>query len=316
MKRKRIIPGFVLALALLSVIYPGSLQSVAPAAAIAPNFEGSFAPVEQFKILQAGQDVQRCATIDNAPAGIKRHPNQDELPFYQMRAVAFATNSATPKTVQVAFHVIQSSTGEGEVTDAQIARQIAVMNRAYHDAGFRFELASVDRTVNDKWFNVVVGTGGERKIKQALAIDPTHTLNIYTAALLNKILGWAYYPWAFEETSWEHAVFLHYKSLPGGAYINYNEGDTATHEVGHYMGLYHTFQGGCEEPGDYVADTQAEATWAIGCPVGRDTCPAPGLDPIENFMDYTDDPCMNEFTAGQAARMIWAVETYRPSLIQ
>jgi hypothetical protein len=231
------------------------------------------------------------------------------------RTLAERAQAQVGGTIQVAFHVIHDG-DQGNVSEDQIREQIRELNHNFLGTGYRFSLASVDRTDDGRWFKILPFTGDEKHMKQALAIDPAHRLNVYTASLGHDLVGWAYFPFSFPEDHFMHGVVIHYGSLPGGFIVPYDLGRTLTHEVGHYLGLFHTFQGGCEEPGDFVADTPAEATPNLfACVEGRNTCPAPGVDPIHNYMDYSPDACYTEFTGGQDARMDAMVPLYRPSLL-
>lgn len=173
------------------------------------------------------------------------------------------------------------------------------MNTAYAPYGISFVLKGTDRTINSNW----ASDGSELAMKKALRKGTYRSLNLYFLKDLGDNLGYCYFPTSVRSGSTDFYLdgcSILAASVPGGSATNYNLGLTVVHEVGHWFGLYHTFQGGCTGTGDSVSDTPAQASPSSGCPTGRDSCPsASGLDPIHNYMDYSYDTCMTEFTAGQ-----------------
>ncbi|MFN2507666.1 MAG: zinc metalloprotease [Chthoniobacterales bacterium] len=220
-------------------------------------------------------------------------------------------------TVRVFFHVIRKGTtvAKGNIPVSMLDAQIDVLNQAYAGNGpggsgaptpFTFVRAGITRTTNATWYTAGPQTGAELAMKKALHQGSSKDLNLYTNNPGGGLLGWATFPWDFDvggaDAPYLDGVVLLNQSLPGGTATPYHEGDTGTHEVGHWMGLFHTFQGGCSAAGDRISDTPAEASPAFGCPPSRNTCPGTGKDPVNNFMDYTDDVCMFQFTAKQSYR--------------
>ncbi|CEL60740.1 Extracellular metalloprotease 1 OS=Coccidioides posadasii (strain C735) GN=MEP1 PE=1 SV=1 [Rhizoctonia solani AG-1 IB] len=222
--------------------------------------------------------------------------------------------------LKVYWHVIASgkTKKKGYVPKSQVTRNIQAINRHYAKSGISFKLVSLNYTINQKWFknaaNAINNTE-QYEMKKELRKGGPADINIYTVGFLSDegegTLGYATFPSQYADNPQDDGVVILFSTLPGGSTEKYNEGKTLTHELGHWLGLYHTFQGGCEGPGDFVGDTPPEKIPGTGCAYGRDTCPGGGKDPIHNFMDYSFDSCLNEFTSGQFKRIKQQIRLYR-----
>jgi len=211
----------------------------------------------------------------------------------------------TDAVVPVYVHKMLSASGAGDVTAQQITDQITELNQDFAGGesslaavtGFTFQLADVDTYYNNAWHQDKQSSTYRKKTR----LGGANALNIWLVDF--NYLGIATFPWDYTRQPGIDGIRVHYASLPGGSAANYDEGKTATHEAGHWFGLYHTFQGGCTTTNDSVDDTPAQSSSTSGCPIGRDSCSLPGEDPIHNYMDYSYDDCYNQFTPGQSARM-------------
>ncbi|MEP6760831.1 MAG: zinc metalloprotease [Sporichthyaceae bacterium] len=288
---------------------------------------GAITPVGVGASLSAGSafcDPNVAAESSSAAAqgrgGVVREPDTGDIHADLPASAKGKAGKQFKATVPVYFHSVTDG-ATGALTDAQIAGQIAVLNNTYSAGeggaatGFSFVLAGVTRTDNADWFYAGIGGTNEHTMKQTLRQGGTNALNLYSTTA-GAYLGWAYLPDIVTKPGQQYldGVVFDWESMLGTSTTyagRYDQGETATHEVGHWLNLEHTFFGGCNAKGDFVDDTPAQKTPTSGCPVGKDTCTAPGLDPIHNYMDYSYDTCYTEFTAGQVQRMRDAWLFYR-----
>lgn len=264
---------------------------------------------------------------------------------YQAHEAASAKQPARRQAgyaINTYINVIVSgvSEDEGNIPQSWIDNQLDVLNQAYSNTGFTFNLIDVVYILNASWRQIQYASDTEYAMKSELRRGNYNDLNVYLDTIAptpqgDQLLGYATFPdQANQRTFNLDGVVVDPGTLPGGSLSPYNLGITLVHEVGHWLSLFHTFEahgnntetGGCYGSGDYIFDTPAEGSFASDCPTDRDTCTGsvqddndtsePGADPVHNYMDYTNDSCLTQFTQGQIDRMVTSYSDTRLVYVQ
>ncbi len=290
----------------------------------------SYPSIEAFQTSpQFATGGHRCGTPEPPPI-FEASPSDCSTNSTTIQPEYDPTPGSTIFQIPVVFHIIRRTDGTGEITDDLIRSQIDILNEDFRaipgslgapgtDARIEFYLATQDpdgnpttginRVSNNTWYN----DGGN--FKSSLRWDTNRYLNIYTNSA-GGALGYATFPSSVGSSS--DGVVLLWSSVgrdaPEGG--RYDKGRTGTHEVGHYFGLHHTFNGGCGNSytsGDRIVDTVPENGPEYECVEQASACGG-GNNPIHNYMDYTPDECMYRFTPEQVNRMRCSLFHYRTDL--
>lgn len=260
---------------------------------------------------------KRCKPVDPRIHGHEGHEHGDNIDRTAGSQADCSLSCTTIKseyatgnyTIPIVFHVIYKNDGTGNIPDSRIINQVAVLNLDYQGTGISFELAGITRHRSNRYF-----ADRNERYKQSYGWNQDEYLNVYTNSA-SGYLGYAYFPQDSAGEWWDGVVLLY--SACGGrneGSAPYNQGRTLVHEIGHYLGLYHTFQDGCGTgycAGDRINDTNPEAAPYYYCGTNY-SCGSP--DPTTNYMDYSEDLCMYEFTDEQANRAVCSLVNYRASL--
>jgi len=274
------------------------------------------------------EDVHVCATTKVLSKYIEKNPNFKEDYIAQelktrdrikeKRNSPFSSHPVYE--IKVYYHVIVDSAQQATLDPSILQGQIDVLNADFRNTHgndparwasknidtqiqFSWSAADINRVTTSEIFLAddsmkYAATGGSD------VHNPTAFLNIWVCLIDGGILGYAQFPGGLPASD---GIVISASSLPGlgSGGAPYNLGRTATHEVGHYLNLFHIWGDGNCEVDDLVSDTPVSGMYNIGCPQeSKDTCPnLADPDMWENYMDYTDDACMNMFTSGQSGRM-------------
>lgn len=290
----------------------------------------------EIQVTDKGPEIMQrsCAANDVLLRQLAEDPTlktrMDEIEAFTKRTIASGEiNRLVNGVIEIPVVVnVLYRTSEENISDAQIQSQIDVLNADYNSTnsdlrkvpslftssigkvGVRFVLLNIVRKQTD-----VVSWGTNDAMKRSLkgGIDPTdpaHNLNMWACNLGQGLLGYAQFPGGNSATD---GVVILYSAFGSraiyhqGTYVkDYDLGRTASHEVGHWMNLYHIWgdDGGSCNGSDKVDDTPNQANYNFGCPdFPHITCSNNG-DMSMNYMDYTDDACMYMFTHGQVNRML------------
>ena len=277
---------------------------------------------------KCGQQAAQAQLFSSDPAGA-----QADCSSSQTNPASEYNPSGQTYSIPVVVHVLQRKNGVGYISPTQVQNQIDILNEDFlaingtngaggTDTNIEFYLATTDPDgnsstgityhKNNSWYN------DSGTYYNQIGWDTTRYLNIYTNTAGGN-LGYAYVPSSggVVGNSWDRVVIFWQSFGRNTGYVPYDQGRTATHEVGHYLGLYHTFDGGCASAsscatnGDLICDTNPESGPNYsGC--SRVTCGS--SDPVKNYMDYSQDLCMDNFTPIQANRMRCTLANFRVDL--
>ncbi|TGD57689.1 M43 family zinc metalloprotease [Flavobacterium humi] len=268
----------------------------------------------------------------------------------QLSRNALAIPPSGSITIPVVVYVVHDGTPLTNISDAQVNAQLLALNNYFLNTGIQFCLATKANTTSPvpvaNASDIQTTTGiihvnnpglsnhfSSSQSSLVATASPQITKDRYLRIWVVKsidgnnsgILGYSMYP---NTSPVFDGIVMRYDVFGNGnpnLLANYNMGKVLVHEVGHYLALYHTFDGSCSNTsnnclldGDHVCDTPAVAAPNFNCVPGTNSCPEtpPVLDDLSNYMDYGNHNCQNHFSTGQIQRMLTTLNLYRNTLFE